>query len=309
MSVFHVPVLLHESVEGLNVSPDGIYVDATFGGGGHSAGILKKLAGGRLFAFDQDEDATNNLPKDEKFFFILGNFRFLKNYLNFYGINAIDGLIADLGVSSHHFNTPERGFTYRSDAALDMRMNQQAKLTAGTVINGYDIDHLTGLFRDYGELDQARRIAGSIVHYRAEQRITTTTQLVHCIEALIPRHAENQFLSKVFQAIRIEVNQELENLKQMLYSTTEMLKPGGRLVIISYHSLEDRLVKNFMRWGHGSEQPDKDIFGHSYEPYRMITRKPVMAGEEEVRNNPRARSARLRIAEKKQGNATESRTY
>jgi 16S rRNA (cytosine1402-N4)-methyltransferase len=257
------------------------------------------MAGGRLFAFDQDEDTTRNLPNDEKFFFILGNFRFLKNYLAYHGVKAIDGLIADLGVSSYHFNTPERGFTYRSAAALDMRMNRQAKLTAETVINNYDIDHLTAVLRDYGELTQARRIARSVAQYRTRQRIVTTTQFISCLEAFIPRHAENQFLSKVFQAIRIEVNHELESLEEMLYSTTEMLKQGGRLVIISYHSLEDRLVKNFMRWGHGSGQPEKDIFGHSYEPYRLITRKPVKAKEDEVRNNPRARSARLRIAEKK----------
>jgi 16S rRNA (cytosine1402-N4)-methyltransferase len=299
MSAYHIPVLLNESVEGLNIASEGIYVDVTYGGGGHSAEILKKMNSGRLFAFDQDEDVTSDLPEDEKFFFILGNFRFLKNYLHYYGVKSIDGLIADLGVSSHHFNTPERGFSYRAEAALDMRMNKQGSLTAEMVVNDYEIGRLSKLLREYGELPQARRIANSIGQYRASQRLVTTTQLVQCIESLIPKHAENQFLSKVFQAIRIEVNRELASLNEMLSSATEMLNPGGRLVVISYHSLEDRLVKNFMRWGNGDEQPVKDVFGHCYEPYRLITRKPVMAGENEVLTNPRARSARLRIAEKK----------
>lgn len=295
---YHIPVLLKESVEGLNISSGGIYVDATFGGGGHSALILQKMDGGRLFAFDQDEDVTRNLPDNEKFFFILGNFRFLKNYLNYYGVKKIDGLIADLGVSSHHFNTPERGFSYRSQAALDMRMNQQGSLTAEKVVNDYEIKRLSDLFREYGELPQANRIAGTIGHYRTNQRLVTTTQLVHCIESLIPRHAENQFLSKVFQAIRIEVNRELTSLKDMLRSATEMLRPGGRLVVISYHSLEDRVVKNYMRWGNADEEPAKDVYGRRYEPFSLITKKPVVAGENEVTKNPRARSARLRIAER-----------
>jgi len=299
MSVYHIPVLLKESVEGLNISPDGIYVDTTYGGGGHSAEILKKLVSGRLYAFDQDEDAAKNLPENEKFFFIRGNFRFLKNYLNYYGVKSIDGLIADLGVSSHHFNTPERGFSYRSQAALDMRMNQKGSLTAEKIVNDYEINRLTALFREYGELPQARRIANTIGEFRVNQRLETTTQLVSCIESMIPRHSESQFLSKVFQALRIEVNQELTSLKDLLMSATEMLKPGGRLVVISYHSLEDRLVKNFMRWGNSDEEPLKDVFGNSFEPYRPVTRKPVMAGENEVLINPRARSARLRIAEKK----------
>jgi len=299
MSVYHIPVLLKESVEGLNISPDGIYVDTTYGGGGHSAEILKKLVSGRLYAFDQDEDAAKNLPENEKFFFIRGNFRFLKNYLNYYGVTCIDGLIADLGVSSHHFNTPERGFTYRSEAALDMRMNQQGGLTAEMVINDYEVNRLSAIFREYGELPQARKLASAIEQYRSGQRIVSTTQLVRCIDSLIPRHAENQFLSKVFQAIRIEVNRELESLNDMLSGATDLLKTGGRLVIISYHSLEDRLVKNVMRWGNSSEQPAKDLFGHSHEPYRLVTRKPLMASEKEVLDNPRARSARLRIAEKK----------
>jgi 16S rRNA (cytosine1402-N4)-methyltransferase len=299
MSSYHTPVLLKESVEGLNISPDGTYVDTTFGGGGHSSEILKKLTTGKLYAFDQDKDAAGNLPADDKFVFIQGNFRFLKNYLRYHGVKHIDGLLADLGVSSHHFNEPKRGFTYRAEAALDMRMNQDSKLTAEMVVNEYDAGRLTAIFREYGELMEARKLALAISQYRASQRITTTTQLIAGIEPMIPRKVENQFLSKVFQAIRIEVNHELESLDEMLISAGEILKPGGRLVIISYHSLEDRLVKNFMRWGNTSEQPIKDIYGNCPEPFRIITRKPVMSGDEEINDNPRARSARLRIAEKR----------
>jgi 16S rRNA (cytosine1402-N4)-methyltransferase len=299
MSDYHIPVLLKASVDGLNISPGGIYVDVTYGGGGHSAEILNKLSRGKLFAFDQDEDAANNLPDDKKFLFIQGNFRYLKNYLNYYGVNHIDGLLADLGVSSHHFNVPERGFTYRAEADLDMRMNRNSKLTAEVIINEYEPNKLSGIFREYGELFQARRIAAAIDESRLKQRIVTTSQLISSIESLIPKQAENQFLSKVFQAIRIEVNHELECLEEMLISANDMLKPGGRLVVISYHSLEDRLVKNFMRWGNAREQPAKDIYGNSHEPFRIVTRKPVVANDEELRINPRARSARLRIAEKK----------
>jgi 16S rRNA (cytosine1402-N4)-methyltransferase len=274
-------------------------VDATFGGGGHSVEILEKMGAGKLYAFDQDEAAAANLPDDNRFFFIQGNFRYLKNYLRYYGINAIDGLLADLGVSSHHFDTPERGFTYRTNAALDMRMNRKAGLTAETVINEYDSDKLTRIFRDYGELQHAHRLASAIIQERRKQKIITTGQLITCIEPHIPRQTENQYLSKVFQAIRIEVNQELESLEELLKEATGMLKTGGRLVIISYHSLEDRLVKNYMRWGNTHEQPAKDLYGNSFEPFRIISRKPISAGEEEIRNNPRARSARLRIAEKR----------
>ena len=299
MSGYHIPVLLRESVEGLSITEGGTYVDATFGGGGHSVEILKNLGSGKLYAFDQDEAAAANLPDDNRFFFIQGNFRYLKNYLRYYGINAIDGLLADLGVSSHHFDTPERGFTYRTDAALDMRMNRKAGLTAETVINEYDSDKLTGIFRDYGELQHAHRLTSAIIQERRKQRITTTRQLISSIESQIPRQTENQYLSKVFQAIRIEVNQELESLEEMLKAAAGLLKTGGRLVIISYHSLEDRLVKNFMRWGNTREQPAKDLYGNSFEPFRIISRKPISASEEEMRNNPRARSARLRIAEKR----------
>jgi 16S rRNA (cytosine1402-N4)-methyltransferase len=299
MEDYHIPVLLRESVEGLQIDPDGTYVDVTYGGGGHSNEILKRLNKGRLYAFDQDKDAAEALPEDQKFFFIQGNFRFLKNYLKYFGIGRIDGLLADLGVSSHHFNTPERGFTYRSDAPLDMRMNIEGKITAATVINDYDAVKLSDIFYRYGEIPQARKLSAAIVEARGKQPILTASQLIGSIKPLIPPQAENQFLSKVFQAIRIEVNNEMESLEKLLHNALEMLNPGGRLVIISYHSLEDRMVKNFMRWGNVNEQPPADIYGNSPEPFRIITRKPLTASEEEIRTNPRARSARLRIAERK----------
>lgn len=299
MSEYHIPVLLNESVDGLNIKAGGVYVDATYGGGGHSAAILKKLTVGKLYAIDQDEDAAKNLPESEKFFFIHGNFRYLKNYMAYFGVTGIDGLLADLGVSSHHFNTPERGFTYRADALLDMRMNRNSKLTAGMVINEYSDEKLTEVFRNYGELGEARKLAVAIVKCRLQRSIDTTGQLVESIRNLIPRKTENQFLAKVFQAIRIEVNHEMESLEEMLAGATEILNPGGRLVIISYHSLEDRMVKNFMRWGNAHEEPVKDIYGHTQVPYHVITRKPVEANADETAQNPRSRSARLRIAEKK----------
>jgi 16S rRNA (cytosine1402-N4)-methyltransferase len=298
MSDYHIPVLLKESVDGLNISPGGIYVDATYGGGGHSAEILKRLDSGKLYAFDQDDDAAADLPENNNFIFIQGNFRFLKNYLNYYGVKRINGLLADLGVSSHHFNTPERGFTYRTEAALDMRMNRNSKLTAETVINEYDAEKLSYVFYAYGELFQSRKLAALISQQRLNARIVTVSQLITCIESLIPRQSENQFLSKVFQSLRIEVNHELESLEEMLTCATELLDKRGRLVVISYQSLEDRIVKNFMRWGNAKEQPVKDLYGNSYEPYSIITRKPVMADDNEVSGNSRARSARLRIAER-----------
>lgn len=299
MSEYHIPVLLSASVDGLNIKAGGVYVDATYGGGGHSAAILRKLTGGKLYAIDQDEDAAKNLPESDKFFFIHGNFRHLKNYMAYFGVTGIDGLLADLGVSSHHFNTPERGFTYRADTLLDMRMNRNSKLTAGMVINEYSDEKLTEVFRNYGELGEARKLAVAIVKCRLQSSIDTTGQLVESIRNLIPRKTENQFLAKVFQAIRIEVNHEMESLEEMLAGATEMLNPGGRLVVISYHSLEDRMVKNFMRWGNAHEEPVKDIYGHTQVPYHVITRKPVEANADETAQNPRSRSARLRIAEKK----------
>jgi 16S rRNA (cytosine1402-N4)-methyltransferase len=299
MKEYHIPVLLKESVDGLNVDPSGTYVDATYGGGGHSAEILKRLENGRLYAFDQDNDAATSLPDDKKFFFIQGNFRFLKNYLRYYGTSHIDGLLADLGVSSHHFNTPGRGFTYREDAPLDMRMNSKGKITAEKIINEYDVEKLSLLFYKYGEISQARKLSAAVLQARERQRILTAGQLIDSIKHYIPHQAENQFLSRVFQALRIEVNREMESLERMLHDALEMLNPGSRLVIISYHSLEDRMVKNFIRWGNVKEQPLKDIYGNIPEPFRVVTRKPVTAGDEEILRNSRARSARLRIAEKK----------
>jgi 16S rRNA (cytosine1402-N4)-methyltransferase len=298
MNSYHIPVLLKESIDGLNISPNGIYIDVTYGGGGHSAEILKRIDKGRLYAMDQDEDAAENLVHEGKITFIRGNFRYLKNYLRYFGVHHIDGLIADLGVSSHHFNDPERGFTYRTDAALDMRMNKSAKITAETIINDFDTSHLARIFREYGELQSAGKLAAAIAQSRSKQRIATTRQFIEAIQPLIPRQTENQFLSKVFQAIRIEVNQELESLVEMLSSATEMLKPKGRLVVISYHSLEDRIVKNYIRWGNPSEEPVKDVFGNFSQPYTLISRKPLVPDEEELMNNPRSRSARLRIAER-----------
>jgi 16S rRNA (cytosine1402-N4)-methyltransferase len=299
MSAYHTPVLLKESVDGLNIHSDGIYVDVTYGGGGHSAEILRRLTSGRLFAFDQDAEAAKKLPQSPRFHFTQGNFKFLKNYLNHYGVSAIDGLLADLGVSSYHFNTPDRGFSYRANAPLDMRMNQQAPLTAEKVVNEYPEEKLTQIFKLYGEITQARKLAAAIIHKRTEKKIVTTTQLVQCIEWVWAHQTDNQLLSKVFQAIRIEVNNELESLKILLSSTLEMLKPEGRLAIISYHSLEDRMVKNFMRWGDPYIEPVKDIYGRSHEPFRVLTRKPITAKQVEISENSRARSAHLRIAEKK----------
>ena len=299
MNGYHIPVLLKESVDGLKISPGGTYVDVTFGGGGHSAEILQRLDKGRLYAFDQDADAIKNLPGNNKLTFTQGNFKFLSNYLKYYGVEYIDGLLADLGVSSHHFNNPDRGFTYRTDAPLDMRMNRNSRLTAEVIINDYDEEKLSRVLHEYGELFQARKLAAAIVKARQNQRIETVMQLISSIETLIPKQSENQFLSKVFQALRIEVNRELENLEEMLVSAAGLLNTGGRLVVISYHSLEDRLVKNFMRWGNVKEQPEKDLYGNSNPPFINITRKPVTASEDEISANPRARSARLRIAEKK----------
>ncbi|MBN2481738.1 MAG: 16S rRNA (cytosine(1402)-N(4))-methyltransferase RsmH [Bacteroidales bacterium] len=299
MHSYHVPVLLNESIDGLNVHPKGIYVDATYGGGGYSEIILKKLSGGRLFAFDMDEAASALLPKSRKFFFVHGNFKFIKNYLKYYGIEKVDGIVADLGVSSRHLDQAERGFTYRNMAPLDMRMNPGSNITAEKVINEYDINRLSGLFKTYGELRQADKLAELIADKRREKKIETNMQLIGCIKAIVPKRTENQFLSQVFQSLRIEVNQELDNLRFFLQSTVELLKSGGRLVVVSYHSLEDRIVKNFMKWGKIDGPPQKDVYGKWTSPFTTVTRKPVMPGEEEIVNNPRSRSARLRIAIKK----------
>jgi len=299
MKAYHIPVLLKESIEGLNIQPDGIYVDATFGGGGYSKEILGNLSGGHLYAFDMDEDATINIPSDKRLTFIQGNFRFIKNYLRYHNVKSVDGIVADLGVSSHHFDSDERGFTYRSPSSLDMRMNKKGKLTAEIIINDYDPARLAKIFRDYGELPRAKIIADKITEERIKSRIDSSDRLISCIQNLIPRKTPNQFLSRLFQALRIEVNRELENLSALLSDADNLLKVNGRLVIISYHSLEDRMVKNHMKFGNVSGEVQKDIYGTWHTTYEMITKKPITPSMEEYEFNPRSGSARLRIAIKK----------
>ena len=296
---YHQAVLLKESVDGLNIRPDGIYVDVTFGGGGHSREILSRLnEKGKLFAFDQDEDAKQNVIDDERFTLIDQNFRYLKRYLRFYGVKQVDGILADLGVSSHQFDVPERGFSTRFDAELDMRMNQSAGLSARNVINDYAEQDLVRLFKMYGELHQAKGMASAIVSYRAQSPITDSSQLKEALDKFLPAHRNHKILAQIYQAIRIEVNQEIEALKEFLSQTPEVLKPSGRLSVISYHSLEDRLVKRFMRNGMFEGEPERDMFGRFEVPFKKIG-KHIEPTSEEIATNNRARSAKLRIAEKK----------
>lgn len=300
MSEYHVPVLLKESIDLLNVRPGGIYADLTFGGGGHSREILRRLdKKGTLFGFDQDLDAMANIPDDGRFVFIRNNFRFLRGCLREAGAMQIDGILADLGVSSHHFDTEERGFSFRFDAGLDMRMNQHGKLSAREVINGYEEEELARVIREYGELNQAGRIARSIVRAREYGEIVTISELREAVRPMIPRNEESKFLAKLFQAIRIEVNREMDALKMMLEQALKVLKPGGRLVVITYHSLEDRLVKNFMRDGNFEGVADKDFFGKVNSPFELVTRKAIVPPTEEIEANSRSRSAKLRAASKK----------
>ncbi|OFY60565.1 MAG: 16S rRNA (cytosine(1402)-N(4))-methyltransferase [Bacteroidetes bacterium RBG_19FT_COMBO_42_10] len=296
--VYHIPALLDESIEGLNIRSDGIYVDVTFGGGGHSMQILKRLTTGKLIAFDQDEDALINAPDDKRFIFLNQNFRFLKNNLLYNRIKSIDGLIADLGVSFHQFDEPERGFTFRHDAPLDMRMNRSSTLTAAGLIQTLDESLLANIFYSYGELTNSRKIAREIISARKEKPITSTSDLVSVLRKLAPLKQEHKFYAKVFQALRISVNHEIEYLKEMLLQALDMLNTGGRLVIITYHSLEDRIVKNFIRSGNFEGIGEKDFYGNSETPFRMITKKGIIPGAEEIAKNNRARSARLRVAEK-----------
>lgn len=295
---YHIPALLDESIKGLNIRPDGIYVDVTFGGGGHSMEILKRLTSGRLIAFDQDEDVRQNLPNDEKLLFLNQNFRFLKNNLRFNGITAIDGLIADLGVSFHQFDEASRGFTFRHDAPLDMRMNKSSYMTAETLIRTVDEPLLADIFFNYGDLSNSRRIAREIVTARSSGTVSTTGDLISVISKLAPLRQENRFYARVFQALRIAVNHEIDFLKEMLLQALEMLCTGGRLVIITYQSLEDRVVKNFMRTGNFEGINKKDFYGNPESPFRVITKKGITPGAEEIIRNNRSRSARLRIAEK-----------
>lgn len=295
---YHIPALLDESIEGLNIRPDGIYVDVTFGGGGHSMEILKNLGKGRLIAFDQDEDAMDNLPSDSRFTFLNQNFRFLKNNLAFNGIKSIDGLIADLGVSFHQFDESSRGFTFRHDAPLDMRMNTNGQVTAAGLIASMDESSLADIFYNYGELTNSRRIAKEIVSARSIKPVATAGDLILAVSGLEPPRQENKFYSKLFQALRIAVNHEIDFLKEMLQQSLDLLNPGGRLVVITYHSLEDRVVKNFMRSGNFEGIENKDFYGNAETPFRPITKKGITPGDDEVARNSRSRSARLRVAEK-----------
>ena len=294
---YHVPVLLEASVEQMNIRPDGTYCDLTFGGGGHSRHILSFLGeGGRLFSFDQDRDTLANAPDDEHFNYVESNFRFLRGALRLRGVTEVDGILADLGVSSHHFDATERGFSFRGEAPLDMRMNQRGGRTAADIVNGYDADSLARVLKEYGELDTTWKIASCIVRAREQQPILTTAQLVEAVKPCTPKRDESKFLTKLFQALRIEVNGEMEALKMALEQSLKVLKPGGRLVVISYHSLEDRLVKNFMRSGNFEGKVEQDFFGRQQTPFEVVTRKAIVPTAEEVERNPRSRSAKMRVA-------------
>ncbi|RKS15216.1 16S rRNA (cytosine1402-N4)-methyltransferase [Flavobacterium sp. 120] len=295
---YHNPVLLHASVDGLNIKPDGIYVDVTFGGGGHSKEILKRLGpNGKLFAFDQDEDALANALPDERFTLINENFRFIKRFLRFYGVKSVDGILADLGVSSHQFDVPERGFSTRFDAGLDMRMSQKNDLNAYRVVNEYDDANLRRVFLDYGELKNAPALSRTIIEAREEQPIKTTDELKEVLARYLPERVRNKILAQIYQAIRIEVNQEMDVLKEFLEQSLEVLNPGGRLSVISYHSLEDRLVKRFMKNGMFEGEPERDFFGNFSVPFKTVG-KLIVPDNAEIKENNRARSAKLRIAEK-----------
>ena len=297
---YHVPVLLKESVDGMNICPNGTYVDVTFGGGGHSREILSRLEkDGRLLGFDQDEDAERNIVDDPRFIFVRSNFRYLHNFLRYHDIEKVDAILADLGVSSHHFDDSERGFSFRFDGALDMRMNKRAGLTAADVVNTYAEERLADIFYLYGELKNSRKLASVIVKARANGQIKTIGEFLEIIKPLFGRERVKKELAKVFQALRIEVNQEMEALKEMLTAATEALKPGGRLVVITYHSLEDRMVKNIMKTGNVVGKTTQDFFGNLQTPFKLVNNKVIVPDEEEIERNPRSRSAKLRIAEKK----------
>lgn len=298
-AIYHVPALLEETIELLEINPDGVYVDLTFGGGGHSRAILDRLSSkGRLYAFDQDSDARANVPDDKRIIFVESNFRFMRGALRWRGVERVDGVLADLGVSSHHFDTQERGFSFRFDAPLDMRMNRRAKLSAREVLNDYDLETLASLFKRYGELDSSRRIARCVVDYRTKQPIERIQDLTDALAPVLPRNGESKFLAKLFQAIRIEVNGEMNALEMMLEQSLRVLRPGGRLAVITYHSLEDRMVKNFMRNGNFEGKTVQDFYGKVLSPWGVVTRKAVVPSPDEVVRNPRSRSAKLRVASK-----------
>jgi 16S rRNA (cytosine1402-N4)-methyltransferase len=300
MSTFHAPVMLKQSVDGLSIQPKGIYVDATFGGGGHSREILRRMEGGKLFAFDQDEEAVKNAFPDDRLTFIRHNFRFLKNFLRYYGVEQVDGILADLGVSSHDFDEAQRGFSFRFDAPLDMRMNRETELTAALIVNQYTENQLTGIFRNFGEIQNASRLTNTIIEARSKQEIVTTGQFLTVIEKCIPRKIEKKYMAQVFQALRMTVNDELTVLGEFLEASLDVLKVHGRLVIIAYHSLEDRVVKNFLKSGNLQGIQNKDFYGNILSPFHLINRKVLIPEDDEMKANPRSRSAKLRIAEKKE---------
>ena len=296
-STYHIPVLLQASVDGLDIQPDGTYVDVTFGGGGHSREILSRLGPqGRLFGFDQDSDVEANLPSDERFIFVQSNFRYLGNWMRYYGVDHIDGLLADLGVSSHHFDDGNRGFSFRQDGPLDMRMNKLARLSAADVVNGYEEKQLSDILYLYGEIRNARRVAAAIVKSRTTTPISTTMDLVNTVRGLFPREREKKEVTKVFQALRIEVNHEMDALVEMLASATRLLRSGGRLSVITYHSLEDRIVKNVMKAGNPGGVVEQDFFGRQQSPLQPLSNKVTVPSAEEQESNPRSRSAKLRVA-------------
>ena len=296
---YHVPALLTETIEGLNIQPDGVYVDVTFGGGGHSSAILEKLGeNGRLFGFDQDIDAVKNIPDDVRFTFVRSNFRYLKNFLKYHGVTQINGLLADLGVSSHHFDEAERGFSFRFDGPLDMRMNTASPVTAAHILATYTEEQLADVFYLYGELHNARKIARTVVMHRAKEPIERIFQFIELLKPFFSREKEKKDMARVFQALRIEVNSEMKVLSEMLEQCVELLSPEGRIAVLTYHSLEDRLVKNYFRSGNFEGKIEKDFFGNVIAPLKTINNKVIVATDEEVQRNPRARSAKLRVAMK-----------
>lgn len=298
--VYHIPVLLNESIEGMNLHADGIYADMTFGGGGHSKEILRRMGEDcHLYSFDQDEDAEKNIVDDKRFTFVRSNFRYLRNFMRYYDVEQLDGILADLGVSSHHFDDSERGFSFRFDGKLDMRMNKRAGMTAADIVNTYDEEKLADVFYIYGELKNSRKLAATIAKARQQKQITTIGEFLDIIKPLFGREREKKELAKVFQALRIEVNHEMEALKEMLYEATDLLKPGGRLVVITYHSLEDRMVKNLIKAGNIEGKVEQDFYGNVQSPFRAVNNKVIVPTDEEVNQNPRSRSAKLRIAEKR----------
>lgn len=296
---YHIPVLLTESVDGLEIKANGDYVDVTFGGGGHSREIFSRLTSGRLFAFDQDEDAAANIIENDRFYFIRHNFKYIRNFLKYYEVDQVDGILADLGVSSHDFDVAERGFSFRFDGDLDMRMNRNATQKASDIINTYSEDQLRTVFREYGELDNAGRLVKTIAAARSTSSIITIEQFKAAISPCVPKAQETKYLAKVFQALRIETNKEMDVLHEFLEQSIQLLKPGGRLVVITYHSLEDRMVKNFIKSGDFSGKQEKDFYGNVDSPLIAVNRKVIVPNEDEIERNPRARSAKLRIAEKK----------